>query len=539
MKLFKIFLNVLKKNIFILIIGLICAGFSMFIGLRIPFISKSIIDDAIGNGDIDLLTKLSIIMVILYILNTIFDLLNIYLFTKVAKVFIRNIYDKLIYNLMLKKNSFFVNQSSGEISQKTSEAWQLEEVFSAEIFSSIFSIITLIVAVIVMVNISLFLTIFAVIGVIISMFFFVLSNYFITKYLPEALDKKITVSSKIQEIILGIFEIRSNGANSIFNKKCKKVIKENCNFGLKFAMGITTFSTLSATFSSLLLVGILYFSGVKIISGPFTLGTYFLYVAYLQKITEPLMHLSVTIERFKRISIVGKRIEKNFSLDSKDRIDKKIYPVNKISKYSLNNLSYTYANSKNSVIENFSLDLLLGDIALLKGPNGSGKSTILNMLSEELLSDTGSILYDDKPGNSLDYVSITRQRPYIFNLSLLDNIVLNEKLDLNKYNEIISSLNFNNYFSKDILDNSLVIKENGNSLSGGQIKLIAFARCIYRSRPILILDEVMSNLDEEIRKLVLKYIKNNKNQLITLIVEHTDDYDTLANKIINLNANRN
>lgn len=530
----KLFIDVAKKHACVLIIGVLLAGVSMVTSMAIPFIIQSAIDDGIGKNNIELLKILSLILVAIAILGYIFEILNIYIFTKVSKEFTKSVFSKILKNLCLKKNNFFVDHNSGEINQRINEAWELEDIFSPDFFSSIYSLPMLIVAIIILINTSTEITIITLGGVVISVVFIGLSNSYIGKHMQVVLDKRVDVNSKIQEIILGVFEIRSNLSNKIFTDKADSSIAEKCKSSLRFTMGVTTLMRASNVFSTLLSIVLLYFSGNNIINGTMTIGTYFLIVAYVQKVTEPLMELTGLVAQIKPLIITAKRIEEKFEHNFNDIPDYEILNNINVSKISIKNISFAYPETSESIITNFNLTAKIGDTVLIKGANGSGKSTLLNLICGELRCDSGEILFDDVSENQQNCLSLARQHPFIFNLSLKENIILAEEFSEEKYQNILKVFKFNEYFESDILNNSVDIQENGKDLSGGQIKLIALARCMYRNRSIIILDEIISNLDSNLRKIVVDYIGQLKKEHILILVEHTSEFDYLANIVVNL-----
>lgn len=534
----KIFVNIAKKNAFILIVGMIFAGLAIAASMAIPFVTQIAIDSGIGSQNIKLLGMLSIVLVALSITGSVFEILNIYVFTKVSKKFTESVFKKILSNLCRKNHNYFVEQSSGEINQRINEAWDLEEFFSPEFFSSVYSLPTLIVAIIVLINTNVQITIITFVGVLLSIAFIGINNLYIGKNMPSIMDKRVDVSSRIQEMILGIYEIRSNSACRTFIDRTNNSINDKCKNSFKFSMGVTTFVRASSVCASLLSIVLLYFSGIEIINETLTIGTYFLIVSYVEKITEPLMQVTGLVGQIKPLLITAKRIESNFNTDINDLIDVSKSSHDSISKLEINKLCYTYPGHVSPTISDFSLSSHKGDVILLKGVNGSGKSTLVDLLIGELKSDSGEILFDSKNNvNPMECISIARQHPFIFNLSLKDNIILGEPYSSEKYNSILSALRFDEYFSDELLSNKTIIQENGKSLSGGQIKLIAFARCLYRNRSIIILDEIMSNLDADLRKIVVDYIEKEKSNHITLLIEHTNDYNNLGTITINLRQN--
>lgn len=127
------------------------------------------------------------------------------------------------------------------------------------------------------------------------------------------------------------------------------------------------------------------------------------------------------------------------------------------------------------------------------------------------------------------------QRPYIFNMSIKDNIVLNQKYDFDKYNSVIEKLKMQRVFDNDMLYNDEEISEDGDSLSGGQIKILAFARALYGDYKIILLDEVSSNMDKISADILKDTLRLWKEDKIVIMIDHTDFYDEIADNILVLN----
>lgn len=531
MSIFKLFYFTVKKNFLLIVIGLMCTGIATCINLGIPFLNQFIVDEAIGKANTKLLSILAAILLIISLLEYLFNIIETYIFTKVAKRFINSVYSKITDNILLKNHDFFISQTSGEIAGKVSEAWGLEELFSPQLFSSIYSIITLTGATLILFKISQTLTVITLFGSLMAVFFIFLCNKFIQKHLPEALNKKIAVNSKFQEIILGIFEIRSNSSSPLFAKNCKKSIIDKCNFSLKFSTIINVLLKSSTLIITMMMIIILYFFGRKIIYDGFTIGTYFLVISYVQKITSPIMDIGTIFNQIKPIVVLAKRIEYQFSLNHDDHENVPTDAKNNVNYLILENISYSYKGSSCDILSNFNLIAKKGEVILIKGKNGTGKSTLLKILCGELKNASGRILFDGHVGIPQSYVSIVNQKPYIFDMSIRDNIILNEIFDSKKYFSILETLSFHKYFKLNILKEQKITNE---SVSGGQIKLIALARCLYRSKPILVFDEVFSNLDSSLKSIFIDYVKKHKSEHIFIFVEHTNECEQFADKIINL-----
>ncbi|RDU25191.1 ATP-binding cassette domain-containing protein [Anaerosacchariphilus polymeriproducens] len=101
-------------------------------------------------------------------------------------------------------------------------------------------------------------------------------------------------------------------------------------------------------------------------------------------------------------------------------------------------------------------------------------------------------------------------------------------------NSVIKKLEMQRMFDRDMLYND-VISEDGDSLSGGQIKIIAFARALYGDYKIILLDEVSSNMDKISADIIKDTLKVWKEDKIVIMIDHTEFYDEIADNVLLLN----
>jgi len=159
------------------------------------------------------------------------------------------------------------------------------------------------------------------------------------------------------------------------------------------------------------------------------------------------------------------------------------------------NLSIKRSNK--TIFENINLSLGSGNVTLLKGKNGSGKTTLLRALLNLIEPHSGKIYWRGKPlkKNLYDYYNhvtyIADKTSSLNKLTVNENINIWNKIFLSKINKnqienILKTLKLNTYLNQKV-----------NSLSFGEAKKLEFLRLIIEDKKIWILDEPLSNLDEE------------------------------------------
>ena len=158
-------------------------------------------------------------------------------------------------------------------------------------------------------------------------------------------------------------------------------------------------------------------------------------------------------------------------------------------------LSVERSNKK--IFENVNLSLGSGKIILLKGKNGSGKTTLLKALLNLIEPSSGAIYWKGKLlkknlYNFFNHVTyIADKTSSLSKLSVQENIKIWKKIFLSN----ISNSQVENILKTLKLD--MYLNQKVNSLSFGETKKLEFLRLIIENKKIWILDEPLSNLDNE------------------------------------------
>ncbi len=149
------------------------------------------------------------------------------------------------------------------------------------------------------------------------------------------------------------------------------------------------------------------------------------------------------------------------------------------------------------IFENISLSLSPGNITILKGKNGSGKTTLLKAILNIIEPSFGSIYWKGKLlrknlydfYNNVTYIPDTTSS--LKKLTIKDNINIWKRFFISNINNAqietaLKTLKLDNYLNKKVA-----------TLSFGETKKLEFLRLIIENKKVWILDEPLSNLDED------------------------------------------
>lgn len=184
--------------------------------------------------------------------------------------------------------------------------------------------------------------------------------------------------------------------------------------------------------------------------------------------------------------------------------------------FSVRNLSYKYSKEGRTVLDNVSFSIEQGKVTAIVGPSGCGKSTLLEILSgviPTLISNGELSGTFDKPADSL--ISVVSQTPenQLFGYGVEDAIAFGlENMGIPQA-EIAQRMDY----VLDLLSLQYLRSRSVANLSGGQRQAVCIASVLAMQPDILIMDEPVSSLDPNGKRLVqmvLKQISLDGNTVI-------------------------
>lgn len=216
-------------------------------------------------------------------------------------------------------------------------------------------------------------------------------------------------------------------------------------------------------------------------------------------------------------------------------IDDKTYEKEKFGKVHINNfigsfefkdVSFGYTN-ETQVLNKLNLKIKENKTYGIVGKSGEGKTTIFNLLCKMYEVNSGTIKIDDYDINELDEdsirgnITIISQNPYIFNLSIKENLMLvKENVTDEEIKEACKLACLDDYIESLPEKYDTIVGEGGVTLSGGQRQRLAIARAFIQKTKIILFDEATSALDNETQNKIQNAIANLKDDYTIVIIAH-------------------
>ncbi len=365
--------------------------------------------------------------------------------------------------------------------------------------------------------------------------FGVIMGFISTKFFPKIkkTQEKIKEQSdkyvkEATENINGIREIKALGIKNNIEKRIFNTINHLFENTRKIRKYEVIYYNLNNLVYFTLQFIIIFTCGYLFIKGQISYSTFIMMEMYIWRIDEVVESISDFGVSYNKVTVSLKRIG--------EIINNKLYQDEQFGKINIKNcqgniifknVKFKYSNEEDNILKGLNLTIEPNKKIAIVGRSGNGKSTIFNLLLRHFDNNEGQILIDniklqDLSEKSLrENISIIRQSPFLFNLTIMDNFKLvKENITLQEVREVCKKAYIDDYIMSLPNKYDTIIGEGGVNLSGGQKQRIAIARTLLLNTKIILFDEATSALDNESQEYIKKTIDNLVNDHTIIIVAH-------------------
>ena len=347
----------------------------------------------------------------------------------------------------------------------------------------------------------------------------------IQKAIKEDSDEYV---KRATENITGIREIKALGIKKTINKIMFSKIDSLFDKSVKIKKYEIVYYNLSSLVYFILQLIIFLSCGYLVCTGKIPYSMFIVIEAYIWRIDEVVESISDFGIDYNKVTVSLNRID--------ELINNKLYEDEKFGKKNLDNCkgliefknaSFKYSDDEKNVINNLSMELVPHKKIAIVGKSGNGKSTLFNLILRYFDTTKGEILLDgvnikDLTEKSLrNNISVIRQTPFLFNMSIFDNFKLvKENVSLDEIRNVCKKAYIDKYIMSLPNGYDTIIGEGGVNLSGGQKQRLAIARTLLLNTKVILFDEATSALDNESQEYIKKTIDELVKNHTVIIVAH-------------------
>ncbi len=522
--------------------------FKFAIPLFIPLLIKIVIDDIIGAealSDAEKLSQLYLWLggtaIVFFLLRPPIEYFRQYYAQYVSNKILYDIRGYLYSHLQRLSLRYYANTRAGEIiSRVINDVEQTKNFVMIGLMNVWLDVATILIAIIIMLTMDVSLTIVALLA---FPFYAFSVKYFFGRLRDLTRDRSqalANVQSYLHERVQGMSIIKSfaleKHEQKIFNNTNDQFLEKAMDHTRWNAKAFAVVNTITDV-APLLVIG---YAGYQVIQGNLTLGTMVAFIAYIERLYNPLRRLvnssTTLVQSLASMDRVFEMVDEEYDVTDKKgarelgRVDGKL---------EFHNVSFHYNDGGSEVLSNLNFTVRPGETVAFVGMSGGGKSTIVSLIPRFYDVTEGTIRMDgydlkDVTTHSLrDQIGLVLQDSILFSESVKENILMG-KPDASD-EEVIAAAKAAN--AHEFIENlpegyDTKVGERGVKLSGGQKQRIAISRVFLKDPAILILDEATSALDLESEALIQDSLERLAHDRTTLVVAHRLSTITHADQIL-------
>lgn len=529
MDLVKEFIKYYKPHKKLFFIDIFSAFLVAVIDLIFPTVSRDIINNIVPAKDFNLLIRMVVMLLGLFIIRGILRYIIHYWGHVVGVRMEADMRNKLFSHIQTQDIEFFDNTKVGQLmSRIVNDLRDISELAHHGPEDLFLSIIMFVGSFIILFNIEARLTLILFSFVIVIIFFAITRRKKMRQAFRSVRKEIANVNTNLENSLSGVRESKTYTNEEMEYEKFlggNTRFKESREFAFK---SMAEFATGIDFLMKLLNLVIIGFGGYFIIQDAIDYGDFVAFLMYINLFMEPVKRLSQFTQQFEQGMSGFERFSELLKIkpkinDKPNAIEFKTFK----DKIEYKNVGFSYTDHGECILEDMNIEVKKGNTLALVGPSGGGKTTISNLLPRFYDINSGEITIDGinikdfKIRSLREKIGFVQQNIFIFSGTLKDNILYgNPEASFEEIQEAAKNANIHDFIMSLPDQYDTDVGEKGIKLSGGQKQRISIARVFLKNPPILILDEATSALDNETEIKIQKSLERLSKGRTTIVIAH-------------------
>ena len=521
----------------------VCVAIEVVLEIIIPLLMAQLIDDGVYGGEMNLVYKIGLELILCAVLSLIFGILSGKFAAKASSGFAKNLRKDLYYKV---QDFSFTNidtfSTSSLVTRLTTDVTNVQNAFQMTIRIAIRTPLMLITSLFFAISISpklslVFLVIIPILAI--GLYSIITRVHPIMKRVFKTYDN---LNNVVEENVAGIRVVKSFVIEEKEKKKFGKVsqsIFEDFSKAEKIMACISPLMQF-AIYSCILAIS---WFGAKIIiqtgMTELTTGELMTMFTYSIQILSSLMMLSMVMVMIAISKSSAERIVEVLNTESDIKDPKKPITEVKDGSIEFRNVSFSYVNSKKKeCLKNINVKIKSGETVGIIGGTGSGKSSLVNLIPRLYDVTEGELLVGGQNVKKYhieslrNQVACVLQKNVLFSGTITENIKWGDENATEEDVKRVCKLAQADEFISQFPDGyNTYIEEGGTNVSGGQKQRLCIARALLKHPKILILDDSTSAVDTKtdslIRKAFKEEIPNTTKIIIAQRISSVEDCDKI------------
>jgi ATP-binding cassette subfamily B protein len=513
---------------------------SNLLSLYQPYLSKTLVDQALLGRNWDALVRVSVTFAVLNALGFILNVVSGLRYTRVSAEILFDMRLSLYRHLQQLSPRFYARTRLGDIvSRINNDTGEIQRIAAETALAWLGNVISLVgtVGLLIWLDWKLFA---------LSVAFLPVSLWALQRY-RSRLESKVAalrqasadIGSFLIETLQGMKLVVASNAQQ---RELDRFRKRNGSF-VEALMSMQLLSYFSGGIPNLVLSAstllMLLYGGYQVIHGQMTVGALVAFAAYQMRLMPPIQALMGLYTNLATAKVSLERVGQLFStpVEVAEPADAVALPAAR-GEIAFENVTFRF-DRNTPVLERLSFHIDAGETVAIVGPSGCGKSTIADLLLRLLDPDEGTIRLDGLDLRCLKLADLRRQlvlvdqEPFVFHASVAENLrYVRPGASDSELREAANAAGIGEFIESLPARYETTVGERGTALSLGERQRLAIARAFLANPAVLILDEPTAALDPASERQVVAGYEALMKGRTTIVISHRFELARQADRVV-------
>ena len=346
--------------------------------------------------------------------------------------------------------------------------------------------------------------------------------------------------SVLVESLTGLETIKLLGAGGFMRRRLRVVLERQADVSEQTKDNTHFSSNFSQSIQQLVQMAVVAVGAYLVSDGHIAYGAIIASTMLSGKALAPFAQVSQLMVRLNQINVSYEALNELMKQPKEHPEDKFFLPRERFKgSIEFVNVTFTYPGQQSPVLHDVSFKINAGERVAMLGHVGSGKTTISRLIAGLYEADSGNILIDGidvrqiAPSNLRENIGFSMQDVWLMSATVEQNITLGA-IDTRPEDILWAGAiaGVSDFVDKHPDGYKLVLKERGESLSGGQRQTISLARALVRKPAMVILDEPTSSMDARSEQVFVSRFKNSGLPSTLVVITHRTSLLTLVDRVV-------
>lgn len=535
----------IKPYWFFIVLGLMFTFVQAILNLYLPNLMSDILNNGVIKQNTDVIWNYGYKMIIVTLVSAVAAIIATLIASKISSKYGKNLRKAVYEKVESYSNTEFKKMSPATlITRTTNDVTQVQNLVLMALRMMAMAPIMCIGGIIMSISTNAKLSIIlAVVIPVMAVIIFILAK----KVLP-LFTKSQELSDRLNQVVTekltGVRVIRAFGKEEYERNRYDGVNKEIYDITLKASYTIVLLLPLIFFVINISSILIIWLGTPLIDNASLNIGDLMAFIQYAMQVLYSVIFVAMMFINIPRAIVSGKRINEVLALTSSIEDSGSIKnkeQLSKIGELEFKNVTFTYPDGDEPVLENISFKIGMGETLAIIGGTGSGKTALISLMLRLYDIQKGEILVGGENIKDLQIeflrslIGYVPQKAMLFSGTIKQNLMygkndaseeeINYALEISQSKEFVTSL-------KNGLEEE--VSQGGTNFSGGQKQRLCIARAIVKKPEYFIFDDSFSALDYKTDRALRDALYNNIKTSTKIIVAQRVSTVLNADKIIYL-----